>query len=155
MREIRDRETADIAINAALTGHLVLSTLHTNDAVGAVTRLIDMNVEGFLVASALFGVMSQRLVRKVCTVCNGSGKDDSGNRCRNCNGTGFRGRTGIYEFLRVNDELREAISHNQPSSVLEKIAVKNGMKTLLEDGKDKVAAGITTAEELLRSTAEG
>ena len=153
--EIRDRETADIAINAALTGHLVLSTLHTNDAVGAVTRLIDMNVEGFLVASALFGVMSQRLVRKVCTVCNGSGKDDSGNRCRNCNGTGFRGRTGIYEFLRVNDELREAISHNQPSSVLEKIAVKNGMKTLLEDGKDKVAAGITTAEELLRSTAEG
>ncbi len=155
--EIRDRESADIAINAALTGHLVLSTLHTNDAVGAVTRLIDMNVEGFLVASALFGVMSQRLVRKVCTVCGGSGKDPAmpGGRCRNCNGTGFRGRTGIYEFLRVNDELREAISHNQPSSVLEKIAVKNGMKTLLEDGKDKVAAGITTAEELLRSTAEG
>ncbi|MBO5924284.1 MAG: type II/IV secretion system protein, partial [Lentisphaeria bacterium] len=155
--EIRDRETADIAINAALTGHLVLSTLHTNDAVGAVTRLIDMNVEGFLVASALFGVMSQRLVRKVCTVCNGSGKDESmpNGRCRNCNGTGFRGRTGIYEFLRVNDELREAISHNQPSSVLEKIAVKNGMKTLLEDGREKVAAGITTAEELLRSTAEG
>ncbi|MBE6367292.1 MAG: type II secretion system protein GspE [Lentisphaerae bacterium] len=154
--EIRDRETADIAINAALTGHLVLSTLHTNDAVGAVTRLIDMNVEGFLVASALFGVMSQRLVRKVCTVCNGSGKDVlSGGRCRNCNGSGFRGRTGIYEFLRVNDELREAISHNQPSSVLEKIAVKNGMKTLLEDGRDKVAQGITTAEELLRSTAEG
>ena len=153
--EIRDRETADIAINAALTGHLVLSTLHTNDAVGAVTRLIDMNVEGFLVASALFGVMSQRLVRKVCTVCNGTGTDESGNRCRNCNATGFRGRTGIYEFLRVNDELREAISHNQPSSELEKIAVKNGMKTLIEDGRDKVAQGITTAEELLRSTAEG
>ena len=152
--EIRDRETADIAINAALTGHLVLSTLHTNDAVGAVTRLIDMNVEGFLVASALFGVMSQRLVRKVCTVCNGTGKDENG-RCRNCNGTGFRGRTGIYEFLRVNDELREAISHNKPSSELEKIAVKHGMKTLLEDGREKVAAGITTAEELLRSTAEG
>jgi len=155
--EIRDRETADIAINAALTGHLVLSTLHTNDAVGAVTRLIDMNVEGFLVASALFGVMSQRLVRKVCTVCNGTGVDESmpGSRCRHCNATGFRGRTGIYEFLRVNDELREAISHNRPSSELEKIAVKNGMKTLLEDGRDKVAAGVTTAEELLRSTAEG
>ncbi len=152
--EIRDRETADIAINAALTGHLVLSTLHTNDAVGAVTRLIDMNVEGFLVASALFGVMSQRLVRKVCTVCGGSGSDGAGNRCRNCNGTGFRGRTGIYEFLRVNDELREAISHNRPSSELEKIAVRNGMKTLLEDGRSKVASGITTAEELLRSTAE-
>jgi len=155
--EIRDRETADIAINAALTGHLVLSTLHTNDAVGAVTRLIDMNMEGFLVASALFGVMSQRLVRKVCTVCHGTGVDPSmpGNRCRNCNATGFRGRTGIYELLRVNDELREAISHNQSSAVLEKIAVKNGMKTLLEDGREKVAAGITTEEELFRSTAEG
>ena len=153
--EIRDRETADIAINAALTGHLVLSTLHTNDAVGAVTRLIDMNMEGFLVASALFGVMSQRLVRKVCTVCHGAGVDAAGGRCRNCNGTGFRGRTGIYELLRVNDELREAISHNQSSAVLEKIAVKNGMKTLLEDGREKVAAGITTEEELFRSTAEG
>ena len=155
--EIRDRETADIAINAALTGHLVLSTLHTNDAVGAVTRLIDMNMEGFLVASALFGVMSQRLVRKVCTVCHGTGVDTSmpGNRCRHCNATGFRGRTGIYELLRVNDELREAISHNQPSSVLEAIAVKNGMRTLLEDGRDKVARGITTEEELLRSASEG
>lgn len=155
--EIRDRETADIAINAALTGHLVLSTLHTNDAVGAVTRLIDMNMEGFLVASALFGVMSQRLVRKVCTVCNGTGVDTSmpGNRCRNCNATGFRGRTGIYELLRVNDELRDAISHNQSSAVLEKIAVKNGMKTLLEDGRAKVAAGITTEEELFRSANEG
>ena len=108
-------------------------------------------------ASALFGVMSQRLVRKVCTVCNGTGIDTnmSGNRCRHCNATGFRGRTGIYELLRVNDELREAISHNQPSSVLEKIAVKNGMKTLIEDGRAKVAAGITTTEELMRSASEG
>ena len=155
--EIRDRETADIAINAALTGHLVLSTLHTNDAVGAVTRLIDMGMEGFLVASALFGVMSQRLVRKVCPVCRGTGSDPAnpGARCRNCNATGFRGRSGIYELLRVNDELREAITHNRPSSELEKIAVANGMKTLLEDGRAKVAAGITTQEELLRSTAEG
>ena len=155
--EIRDRETADIAINAALTGHLVLSTLHTNDAVGAVTRLIDMNMEGFLVASALFGVMSQRLVRKICTVCHGTGVDPNmpGGRCRNCNASGFRGRTGIYELLRVNDELRDAISRNQSSAVLEKIAVKNGMKTLLEDGREKVAAGITTEEELFRSTAEG
>jgi type II secretory ATPase GspE/PulE/Tfp pilus assembly ATPase PilB-like protein len=114
-----------------------------------------MNMEGFLVASALFGVMSQRLVRKVCTVCNGTGTDESGNRCRNCNASGFRGRTGIYELLRVNDELRDAISRNQSSAVLEKIAVKNGMKTLLEDGREKVAAGITTEEELFRSTAEG
>lgn len=155
--EIRDRETADIAINAALTGHLVLSTLHTNDAVGAVTRLIDMGMEGFLVASALFGVMSQRLVRKLCPVCRGTGIDVNmtGNRCRNCNASGFRGRSGIYELLRVNDELREAITHNRPSSELEKIAVANGMTTLLEDGRAKVAAGVTTEDELLRSTAEG
>ncbi len=155
--EIRDRETADIAINAALTGHLVLSTLHTNDAVGAVARLVDMGMEGFLVASALFGVMSQRLVRKICPVCRGTGIDVNmtGNRCRNCNATGFRGRSGIYELLRIDDDLREAITHRQPSSELEKIAVAHGMKTLLEDGRAKIAAGITTEEELLRSTSEG
>ena len=154
--EIRDRETADIAINAALTGHLVLSTLHTNDAVGAVTRLIDMGMEGFLVASALFGVLSQRLVRKVCGVCHGTGTDPQtpGARCRHCNAAGFRGRTGIYELLRVNDELREAITRSRPSSELAKIAVAHGMTTLLEDGRAKVAAHITTEEELLRSTAE-
>ncbi len=154
--EIRDRETADIAINAALTGHLVLSTLHTNDAVGAVTRLVDMGVEPFLVASSLYGVLSQRLVRKICSECQGSGLDMTvtGNRCRRCNGTGFKGRSGIFELLRVNDEMRRAINRNLPSSEIEKIAVANGMVTLLEDGRAKVAKGTTTAEELARSTRE-
>lgn len=151
--EIRDRETADIAINAALTGHLVLSTLHTNDAVGAVTRLLDMGVENFLVSSALFGVLSQRLVRKVCPVCHGI-PSAGGNRCRRCNGTGFKGRSGIFELLLMNDELRSAVNRNASSSELEEIAVRHGMITLKQDGEAKVAAGITTAEELRRSTAE-
>ena len=152
--EIRDRETADIAINAALTGHLVLSTLHTNDAVGAVTRLIDMGMEGFLVASALYGVLSQRLVRKICPVCGGSGKDAEGGKCRRCNGTGYKGRCGIFELLRMDDEMRRAVNTNAPSSELEKIAVRNGMIPLRDDGLAKVRAGITTLEELSRSTAE-
>ncbi|MBQ7393543.1 MAG: type II/IV secretion system protein [Lentisphaeria bacterium] len=153
--EIRDRETADIAINAALTGHLVLSTLHTNDAVGAVTRLLDMGVENFLVSSALFGVLSQRLVRKICTACNGTGKDGEGGKCRRCNGTGFKGRCGVFELLHLNDEFRRAINANASSSELEKIAVANGMVTLREDGLAKVNAGITTMDELTRSVAEG
>ena len=152
--EIRDRETADIAINAALTGHLVLSTLHTNDAVGAVTRLIDMGVENFLVSSALYGVLSQRLVRKICPVCHGKKSDSAGNKCRKCNGTGFKGRSGIFELLFLDDELRAAVNRNADSSELEAIAVKHGMITLQQDGLDKVRQGITTAEELSRSTAE-
>ncbi len=152
--EIRDRETADIAINAALTGHLVLSTLHTNDAVGAVTRLIDMGMESFLVASALYGVLSQRLVRKTCTACRGTGADGSGNKCRRCNGTGFKGRCGIFELLRMNDDIRQAVNRNVPSSELERLAVAAGMVTLREDGLAKVRAGVTTAEELARSSTE-
>ena len=149
--EIRDRETADIAINAALTGHLVLSTLHTNDAVGAVTRLIDMGMESFLVASALYGVLSQRLVRKICSACHGTGSDASGGKCRRCNGTGYKGRCGIFELLRLNDEIRRAINKNVPSSELERLAIANNMIPLREDGLAKVRAGITTAEELARS----
>lgn len=152
--EIRDRETADIAINAALTGHLVLSTLHTNDAVGAVTRLLDMGVENFLVSSALYGVLSQRLVRKICTACHGGGTDAQGVKCRRCNGSGFKGRSGIFELLFLDDDLRMAVNRNASSSELEEIAVKHGMVTLQQDGAAKVAAGITTAEELNRSTAE-
>ena len=151
--EIRDRETADIAINAALTGHLVLSTLHTNDAVGAVTRLLDMGVENFLVSSALFGVLSQRLVRKICPVCHGA-KTIDGEKCKKCNGTGYKGRSGIFELLFMNDELRSAVNRNASSSELEAIAVKHGMVTLQQDGEAKVKAGITTQEELNRSTAE-
>ena len=152
--EIRDRETADIAINAALTGHLVLSTLHTNDAVGAVTRLLDMGVENFLVSSALYGVLSQRLVRKICTACGGSGSDGAGGKCKRCAGVGFKGRSGIFELLFMNDELRAAVNRNASSSELQEIAVRHGMVTLLQDGEAKVAAGITTREELSRSTAE-
>ena len=151
--EIRDRETADIAINAALTGHLVLSTLHTNDAVGAVTRLLDMGVENFLVSSALFGVLSQRLVRKICPECHGKTRQD-GVKCRRCNGTGYKGRSGIFELLILNDEIRSAVNRNASSSELEAIAVKHGMITLKQDGEAKVASGVTTAEELRRSTAE-
>ena len=152
--EIRDRETADIAINAALTGHLVLSTLHTNDAVGAVTRLLDMGVENFLVSSALYGVLSQRLVRKICTECGGSGIDNGKNRCRRCNGSGFKGRSGIFELLFLDDELRAAVNRSASSSELEEIAIRHGMVTLQQDGEAKVRAGITTQEELNRSTAE-
>lgn len=151
--EIRDRETADIAINAALTGHLVLSTLHTNDAVGAVTRLLDMGVENFLVSSALYGVLSQRLVRKICSVCHGVPPVD-GSKCRRCNGSGFKGRSGIFELLFMNDELRSAVNKNASSSELQAIAVRNGMITLQQDAAAKVAAGVTTEEEVRRSTAE-
>ena len=151
--EIRDRETADIAINAALTGHLVLSTLHTNDAVGAVTRLLDMGVENFLVSSALFGVLSQRLVRKICPDCHGH-PNPGGIKCRRCNGTGYKGRSGIFELLILNDQIRSAINQNASSSELEAIALRNGMIPLKQDGEAKVAAGITSAEELRRSTAE-
>ena len=152
--EIRDRETADIAINAALTGHLVLSTLHTNDAVGAVTRMLDMGVENFLVSSALFGVLSQRLVRKICTQCRGRGVLGNNHKCKRCNGTGYKGRCGVFELLIVSDELRAAINRNASSNELQEIAVRGGMTTLKEDGLEKVASGITTESELNRSTAE-
>ena len=146
--EIRDKETADIAINAALTGHLVLSTLHTNDAAGAVTRLLDMGIESFLVSSALFGVLSQRLIRKICPDCHGN---ISKKRCKTCGDSGFKGRTGIYELLIVDDEIRNAIIKNSSSSAIKKIAVKNGMIPLVQDGLDKVAAGITLESEVKRS----
>ena len=150
--EIRDRETADIAINAALTGHLVLSTLHTNDAVGALTRLLDMGVEPFLVSSALYGVLSQRLVRKICPECGGS-KVSCGVSCRKCGGTGFKGRCGIFELLTVNDELRNALNRAADSSELESIAVRNGMISLAEDGDEKVNQGVTTRDEVTRAAA--
>ncbi|MBN2641469.1 MAG: type II/IV secretion system protein [Victivallales bacterium] len=151
--EIRDRETADIAVNAALTGHLVLSTLHTNDAPGAVSRMIDMGVEGFLLASALYGVLSQRLVRKICLHCEGSGIDytRTGNKCRECNGTGFHGRMGIFELMLVDDEIRSAISRNASSSEIAAIAMKKGMRPLVDDGMKKVAQNLTTEAEVKRA----
>ena len=148
--EIRDRETAEIAIQAAQTGHLVLSTLHTNDAAGAVTRLVDMGIPGFLINSALLGVLSQRLVRRVCTVCNGESRKGK-QKCRHCGSPGYRGRIGIYELLIFDEEIRQAVKRNCSSTEINDIAVKNGMTPLLQCGRNLIQAGITTEEELSRA----
>ncbi|MHB9138844.1 MAG: GspE/PulE family protein, partial [Victivallaceae bacterium] len=154
--EIRDRETASIAINAALTGHLVFSTLHTNDAAGAVTRLVDMGVEPFLVASSLFGILSQRLVRVLCKDCSGSGinMNFTGNKCKTCNGTGFKGRCGIFELLVMEEKIREAILRRASSSEIMRLAVAGGMIPLNEDGFNKVKDGVTNETEILSATIE-
>ncbi len=169
--EIRDAETAKIAVEAALTGHLVLSTLHTNDASGALPRLIDMGVEPFLVASSVGGIIAQRLVRRICSGCkvqidpsasmlkaiNMEGKDVTlykGEGCRGCNGSGYKGRAGIYEVLTVNEEIRELVVDNASADRIRNVAMKDGMKTLRLDGIDKALEGITTVEEVLRVTAE-
>ncbi len=178
--EIRDRETAEIAVNAALTGHLVLSTLHTNDAPGATVRLVDMGVEPFLAASSLICVLSQRLVRKVCTKCAEEYVPDDeswgwwtrttaklsdrpalglprklvhGKGCRACGNTGYSGRTAIHEIMMVNEPIRELVSRNAPSDEIAATARRQGMKRLIEDGAEKVLAGITTIDEVLRVSA--
>ena len=155
--EIRDLETAEIAIHAALTGHLVLSTLHTNDAAGAVSRLLEMGIESFLISSALLGVVSQRLVRRICPECGGEGRvpesgaaEGQSRRCRNCLGSGYRGRVGIFEMLLVSDELRTAINERRDSNEIAAIARRHGMRSLREDGRDKVALGVTTEAEVAR-----
>jgi type II secretory ATPase GspE/PulE/Tfp pilus assembly ATPase PilB-like protein len=153
--EIRDRETAEIAIHAALTGHLVLSTLHTNDATGAISRLLDMGVEDFLLSSALVGVLSQRLVRRICETCKGSGLAAevaaSGNKnCRTCSGSGFRGRVGIFELLQMDDDLRQGIRQGLDNAALATIARQHGMKSLREDGERLIGLHITTREEVAR-----
>ena len=150
--EIRDKETAEIAIHASLTGHLVLSTLHTNDAAGAVSRLIEMGVEGFLISSALLGVASQRLVRRICPDCHGTGRqpDNPEKRCRNCSGSGYRGRIAIFELMVINDELRHAINLHKDTSEIAAIARRHGMRTLKEDGDLKVAKQLTTDSEVAR-----
>ncbi|MDC0714851.1 type II secretion system ATPase GspE [Stigmatella sp. ncwal1] len=176
--EIRDKETAEIAIQASLTGHLVLSTVHTNDAAGAVTRLVDMGVEPFLVASSLTAILAQRLVRRVCPDCRtptstedhelkelahtrASFKERYGvdriykaTGCPNCNRTGYRGRTGIYEFLLVDDDVRQLVLKNVDASTIKKSAMSKGMLTLLDDGARKVALGETTIAEVLSITQE-
>lgn len=162
--EIRDQETAEIAIHAALTGHLVLSTLHTNDAVGAVARLLDMKVEPFLLSSTLLGVVAQRLVRRICTHCQESTRPTAemraaypqltaffrGRGCRFCHQGGFTGRVGIFELFRVDDTIRELISHRRSSTELLKAARIAGMQTMRQDGLLKVQQGLTTLEELDR-----
>jgi type II secretion system protein E len=165
--EIRDAETAEIATQAALTGHLVLSTLHTNDACGALARLLDLGVAPFLVASTVEAVLAQRLVRKLCLHCRtpapiaaeiqrtlGLDVEAAGQPvgCSSCHGTGFRGRTGIYELLTMNEELRHELPHRRGSSELRDIAQRNGMRTLREDGARLVREGVTSVEEVLRVT---
>ena len=167
--EIRDRETADIAIHAALTGHLVFSTVHTNDAPGAVTRLLDMGIEAYLVASSLIGVIAQRLVRTLCPGCKtpftpspedlreiGLTSEQAGavtlyraGQCDLCLG-GYLGRTGAFELLPVDDEVRRQVIDKTPSGVVKQRAVDKGMRTLLADGRQKVLEGRTTIEELVR-----
>jgi general secretion pathway protein E/type IV pilus assembly protein PilB len=170
--EIRDMETASIAINASLTGHLVFSTLHTNDAPGAVTRLIDIGVKPFLVASSVRALMAQRLVRKVCKRCGAPyqpieselatlGLDPGkvsgatfmrGKGCNDCNKTSYRGRFGIFEIFVIDDEARKLIYDRVPTSILRARAREMGMRTLREDGARKVMAGLTTADEVIRAT---
>jgi general secretion pathway protein E len=169
--EIRDRETADIAIRAALTGHLVFSTLHTNDAPSAVTRLTDMGVENYLLTSSVVAVLAQRLVRVVCSDCkrehrvSGSwlrsvGFEASGDEhtvyrgagCEACSHTGFRGRVGLFELMELDEEIRKMILANSDASTLARAARARGMRTLLEDGQQKAMAGMTTPEEVLRVT---
>jgi len=163
--EIRDRETADVAIRAALTNHLVFSTLHTNDAPSAITRLTDMGVENYLITSSLVAVLAQRLVRVICPHCkqpNGrvlSPEGESvltwrGAGCPECNGRGYTSRMGIFEMMDVNDEVRKLIMNNADASVLTRTARKNGMRNLREDGWRKIQDGVTTVEEVMRVTQE-
>lgn len=170
--EIRDKETAEIAIQASLTGHLVFSTLHTNDAPGAVTRLIDMGVEPFLISSTLEGVLAQRLVRTICQDCKQPYQPDKnvldllglrpdqvedrpfyhGVGCVKCNQTGYRGRRGIYEYLRVTDPIRDLINERKPTIVIRDKAIEMGMRTLRQDGIRCILDGYTTVEEVLKYT---
>ena len=156
--EIRDLETAQIAVQASLTGHLVLATLHTNDAVSAVTRLADMGVEPFLLSSSLLGVVAQRLVRKLCDACKVERVGSDGRRefhpvgCPACSHTGYQGRTGIYELMRVGERLRDMIHDQSGEPALREAARQDGMKNLREDGERWIAAGTTSREEVFRVT---
>ncbi len=168
--EIRDLETAEIAIQSALTGHLVFSTVHTNDAPSTITRLRDMGVESFLLASSINAILAQRLVRIICPACRERYQPDAqeaagiglslellaehpiyrGRGCEECRNTGYRGRTGIHEFMIIDDDLKRLILQTSDSSALRRQAQANGMSTLLQDGAAKVLAGVTTIEEVFR-----
>ena len=145
--EIRDRETATMAIQSALTGHLVFSTLHTNDAASAVTRLLDLGIEPYLLASSVIGVMAQRLARRVCDTCHG----EAGG-CESCRHSGFRGRAGLFELLSVDDRVRQCVQDRASAAVIKNAAISVGMRTLREDGLVKARSGVTTVEEALRVT---
>jgi general secretion pathway protein E len=170
--EIRDLETAQIAIQAALTGHLVLSTLHTNNAAGTLTRLLDMGVEDYLMTSTVNGIVAQRLVRQLCTYCRepfkplpellrqlGLAADRDvtfwhPKGCQKCNGTGYFGRISINEVLVVSDAVRRQILEHAEATALQRTAIEAGMRPMFQDGIAKVQAGITTVEEVLRVTRE-
>ena len=152
--EIRDFETAQIAIQASLTGHLVLATVHTNDAISSVTRLVDMGVEPFLLSSSLLGVLAQRLVRKLCPLCK---TQDAQGRwhpvgCPHCSGTGYKGRTGVYELMVADDKVRSLIHNRAAESQLFVAAEEAGLKSMREDGERLVRTGITSLEEVIRVT---
>jgi type II secretory ATPase GspE/PulE/Tfp pilus assembly ATPase PilB-like protein len=170
--ECRDTETSEIAIRAALTGHLVFSTLHTNDAPSATTRLIDMGIKPFLVASSLQAVVAQRLIRRICSSCKEPFKPDTeilhllnlpkedwdktvlyrGRGCEKCNYSGYKGRTAIHEIMVLNEKIRQLILNRTSSNIIKKEAQKYGMRTLREDGMKKVLLGQTTAQEVMRIT---
>ena len=168
--EIRDHETAEIAIESALTGHLVFSTLHTNDAAGAVTRLQDMGVEGYLISSSLLAIQAQRLVRRVCPDCSKTHELSSdeatvleisqeicpsikrGSGCERCGSTGYRGRVGLYELLLMSDAIRHHIATGADANVIREQAISEGMETLRQDALAKLQAGLTTPEEVVRVT---
>ena len=173
--EIRDAETAEIAIQSALTGHLVFSTLHTNDSFGAVSRLLDMGIEPFLVSSSLLGVMAQRLVRRVCSQCRQAyTPEDSkireigltseyvagrpfyrtGTGCETCQQKGYHGRVGIHELLMISDVIRPLVMDRADAATIRRAATDHGMRTLRDDGAEKVLAGLTTVEEVVRVTQE-
>jgi len=170
--EIRDQETAETAIQASLTGHLVFSTLHTNDAPSAVTRLVDIGIQPFLVASSVMGIMAQRLVRKICPKCRQRIEPPAailkslglrpelakkanfmkGKGCSNCNKSGYRGRMGIYELMTMTNQIRELTFKGESTQVIRKMARKQGMRTLFEDGMIKAMKGQTSIEEVMRIT---
>ena len=172
--EIRDRETAEIAVQSALTGHLLFSPLHTNDSAGAITRLLDMGVENFLLGSTLLGALAQRLVRVICPHCKIRANPDDelienmnlsleetagmefyeGKGCSECHHTGFKGRIGIFEYLPINHDIRKEIMANSDSDRIKEVAIERGLVTLRQDGWKKVADGVTTIREVLRVTAE-
>jgi len=171
--EIRDAETARIAVQAALTGHLVLSTLHTNDAPSSVTRLINIGVEPYLISSAVNAIVAQRLVRKICTGCKeefvpseehriflsqqgySSERAWRGRGCDKCRKTGYSGRLGIYELLVMDDQLRDMVTSNPDVIALRRKCIEKGLITLRQDGFEKVSRGLTTVDEILRTTEAG
>jgi type II secretory ATPase GspE/PulE/Tfp pilus assembly ATPase PilB-like protein len=166
--EIRDEESADIAVRAAMTGHLVFSTLHTNDALGAIPRLLDLKVPGYLAASSIEGILAQRLVRRTCTECRRRYRPDPqtvalladkpigcvtlerGTGCGACRQTGYRGRIGLYELLVFTDDLKDAIAKTWDRCRMRELASVRELRTLKQDGWAKVQAGLTTVEEVLR-----